>query len=585
MATTQENPHVERIARSPLFDEALYAAEAGVAFRTRLDAARHYVETGSRQALRPSRYFDPAFYANQAGAGAGGLIDYLFAEEGERPCPHPLFDSAHYTAQVGEDGLGGVSPLEHYALHGQVGPFDPHPLFDARRYSAACPLASAAGMTALLHYLSSPPSLKVSPLEGFDPREYLRANKDVQASGMDALIHYVEHGRVEGRPLRPSPGDGGGATVKVGTPLCSLSIVLPTYNRAALLEETLTLCAAAAGGLDIEFIVIDDGSTDRTPQVLEAFSRTTPLVVWRSVANGGPGRARNIGADLASKEVILFLGDDIQPLSPDFFHTHARLHALSPSDRFAVLGKCVWPEQAARPVSFVMAHIQGHGGEQFGYADLDPYTFIDWRFFYTANVSVKKSIIADWLEEGFRPEFTLAAFEDNELAYRLSEQPGGFTIFYDPSSVGRHIHPYTVDGFMSRQMSAGLMAKVFLDMHPLHEKLGVEAISDAFRQPRQPGDDAEAADFMAVLEGVKAWARILEGSGVLGREAWHEDVLFGVFEMSYLHGYTLAQADPDTNFLAGYRHIVATLMRRLKRVIHHEVSAHEFMRRGLMLTA
>ena len=584
MSAAPQDPRIHRVARSPLFDQRVYADEVGSDFATRLEAAQHYVESGARNGVRPSLYFDPAFYANQAGAGPDGLVSYLTGAYDARPEPHPLFDSGHYMNQAGLDALDDLRPLEHYAAHGQDGPFDPCPFFDARRYSEACPGASVPGMTALLHYLQTPAFLKVSPLEGFDPRDYLRANPDVQAAGMDALVHYVSHGRAEGRPLRPPAARGKEAGGRKAGPLASLSIVLPTYNRATLLAQTLDLCAAASGGLDIEFVVIDDGSTDATPQVLAEFASRTPSVVWRSVPNGGPGRARNIGADLATKEVILFLGDDIQPLSPDFFYTHARLHALSPSDRFAVLGKCVWPEQAWQAVNFVMAHIQGHGGEQFGYADLDPFTFIDWRFFYTANVSVKKSLVKDWLVEGFRAEFTLAAFEDNELAYRLSQKPGGFTIFYDPSSVGRHIHPYTVDGFMSRQMSAGLMAKVFLDMHPLHEKLGLDVISEAFLQPREPGDDAEASDYMAMMEGVKSWARILERSGVLGREAWHEDILFGVFEMSYLHGFVLAQTAQDTNFVAAYRHIMRTLTRRLNRVIHHEVSAHEFVRRGLMLS-
>ena len=42
-----------------------------------------------------------------------------------------------------------------------------------------------------------------SPPEDFEPLSYLAANPGVAAAGVDALAHFREHGRFEGRPLRP----------------------------------------------------------------------------------------------------------------------------------------------------------------------------------------------------------------------------------------------------------------------------------------------------------------------------------------------------------------------------------------------
>ncbi len=273
-------------------------------------------------------------------------------------------------------------------------------------------------MNNLVHFVLHGDQEGLNPSDTFTTRAYRAANPDVAPSGLGALEHYVVHGRKEGRPLRPQRK----TRIDHTTP-ASLSVVIPTHNRSALLRETLELCQRHSEKLDIEFIVVDDGSRDETATVLAEMAKRYSNIVYRSVENGGPGRARNIGASLATKEVILFLGDDIQPYNSDFFETHTNLHRTYPSNRFAVLGKCVWPDNNKLTINQVMRHIQGRGGEQFGYADFVPYSFIDWRFFYTANVSIKRNLVGDWLTEGFSPKFSLYGFEDTEFAYRLTKGP------------------------------------------------------------------------------------------------------------------------------------------------------------------
>src|SRR5690606_12074024 len=291
--------------------------------------------------------------------------------------------------------------------------------------------------------------------------------------------------------------------------------------------ETLRRCHACAGGVELEFVVIDDGSRDDTAARLEALAGEIPNLVWRTVPNGGPGQARNLGASLAKHDVILFLGDDIQPKDDAFFRTHAELHALHPERSLAVLGKVVWPNRRVGDVSFVMSHVQGRNGEQFGYADLAPYTFVDWRFFYTANVSVKRALVDDWRSEGFSSDFTLAAYEDGEFAYRMSLRDDPLRIFYAPASVGTHHHPYTVEGFMGRQLNAGMMARVFCERHPNSEvaaMLGMSGVQHALRTPPHPQGARNAADFLSVIEGVKSWVRLVDQHQQLGSQAWHDEL-------------------------------------------------------------
>lgn len=90
-----------------------------------------------------------------------------------------------------------------------------------------------------------------------------------------------------------------------------LSIVVPTFNRAALLPRVFAALLDQDFGGDYEILVVDDGSGDATPQVLEEWARRNPLRL-RTFAqkNSGPARARNHGAEQARGQILVFIDDD-----------------------------------------------------------------------------------------------------------------------------------------------------------------------------------------------------------------------------------------------------------------------------------
>lgn len=354
-----------------------------------------------------------------------------------------------------------------------------------------------------------------------------------------------------------------------------ISVVIPTFNRADLLVETLECCRRRAGGVELEFIVIDDGSTDDTAKRLAELSGSFPELSWRSGPNRGAGQARNLGASLARHDVVLFMGDDIQPQDDFFFRAHAELHAQRPERDLAVLGKVIWPDRPDIDVNFVMTHVDGRGGEQFGYSDLMACTVLDWRFFYTANVSVKKSITDDWLQDGFSEAFTSAAWEDIEFAYRQSKRGTPLRIFYTPASLGSHHHHFSVQRFMDRQTGVGLMARVFIDLHPeVAGDLAVDGVMASLQEPGPPEQDLLVADSLAVLEGVKAWARLIEARSNLGSQHWHADLLRAVFHLCYLEGFIASSSSPDVNLAAAYRYALEELTERLRRSVQVEFSGY-----------
>lgn len=86
-----------------------------------------------------------------------------------------------------------------------------------------------------------------------------------------------------------------------------VSIVIPTHNRAALLQRAL-VCAQSQTLRDKEIVVVDDGSTDNTRAMLAA--RFPGVKVVRHESSRGPSAARNSGIAAASGDWIFFHDDD-----------------------------------------------------------------------------------------------------------------------------------------------------------------------------------------------------------------------------------------------------------------------------------
>lgn len=85
-----------------------------------------------------------------------------------------------------------------------------------------------------------------------------------------------------------------------------VSVVIPTYNRAALLRRAIETVIQATSPED-EIIVVDDGSTDETSQVPAEFERN---VRYLPIPNGGAGAARNAGIKAATHDLIGFADSD-----------------------------------------------------------------------------------------------------------------------------------------------------------------------------------------------------------------------------------------------------------------------------------
>jgi len=91
-----------------------------------------------------------------------------------------------------------------------------------------------------------------------------------------------------------------------------VSVIVPLFNKAPYIERALSSVAAQTYR-DFELIVVDDGSTDEGPRIVEAFT-DLPIHLIRQ-ENAGPGAARNRGLELAQGELVAFLDADDEWLS------------------------------------------------------------------------------------------------------------------------------------------------------------------------------------------------------------------------------------------------------------------------------
>ncbi|MFC6333770.1 glycosyltransferase family 2 protein [Paenibacillus septentrionalis] len=86
-----------------------------------------------------------------------------------------------------------------------------------------------------------------------------------------------------------------------------LSIIIPMYNS----EQTIRKCIDSVNiGMEVEILLIDDGSIDNTREICESYMRSCPNLRYYYQNNKGPGAARNKGIHLAKGKYVMFVDSD-----------------------------------------------------------------------------------------------------------------------------------------------------------------------------------------------------------------------------------------------------------------------------------
>lgn len=88
-----------------------------------------------------------------------------------------------------------------------------------------------------------------------------------------------------------------------------VSVIMPAFNAECTIEKSAR-SVIDQSHRDVELIIVDDGSTDRTPEICQMLAREDRRVVYHQVPNGGVSRARNYGVLASTGAFISFLDAD-----------------------------------------------------------------------------------------------------------------------------------------------------------------------------------------------------------------------------------------------------------------------------------
>lgn len=205
----------------------------------------------------------------------------------------------------------------------------------------------------------------------------------------------------------------------------TVSVVIPTYNRANLIVETI-VSALGQSFSDREIIVVDDGSTDHTPEVLKPFE---DQIIYIRQPNSGPAKARNTGIRMAKGKYIAFLDSDDLWL-PEKLELQYQALEQNPQQGL-VFTDVMWFSDGEVMVPSLRERYQLHTGEVF-----EKLLFDNW--IATSSVLVKK----ECLEQvgGFDEDPRITFVEDWNLWIRLARHYQFGMV--EKALVKRRYHPH-----------------------------------------------------------------------------------------------------------------------------------------------
>lgn len=225
----------------------------------------------------------------------------------------------------------------------------------------------------------------------------------------------------------------------------AVSVVVPTYNRARLLEKTLASVARQTLPKDaIDVVVVDDGSSDDTKAVVTSFEHTLPLkYVYQTDLGFRVARARNLGVKLAEGDVCAFIDAGVV-LDPACLAEHLDAHRRSQVP-LALIGYVLGFAQDARNAAALNELVAEHAGETIcdvlselpEHADPREPVYREceddlaalpapWVLFWTCHVSVGRTALLD--AGGFDEGYASWGCEDIDLGLALFEAGARFEL-------------------------------------------------------------------------------------------------------------------------------------------------------------
>ena len=201
-----------------------------------------------------------------------------------------------------------------------------------------------------------------------------------------------------------------------------ISIITPSYNQGKFIEETIT-SVLGQGYPNLEYIIIDGGSTDETIEVIKKYA--DKLKYWVSEKDNGQSHAINKGFALATGDIIGWLNSDDMYLPGALAHVASRLDTGA---RELCFGNCLHFRQGTSAVvswgSDVVQNAQRYGLENFDYI-IQPSSFwtrITWEAVGSLSESLTYTFDWEWFLRARQLEVKFLALPKCLSMYRIHDE-------------------------------------------------------------------------------------------------------------------------------------------------------------------
>ncbi|MFC1989904.1 glycosyltransferase [Chloroflexota bacterium] len=282
--------------------------------------------------------------------------------------------------------------------------------------------------------------------------------------------------------------------------MIELSVIIPTRNRVDYLKDALvSVLNQALDKSTYEVIVIDNGSTDNTLQVVEKLKAHDNRMHYFYEPVPGLHAGRHLGAKESKGNILVYTDDDIIAL-PGWLEA---IRSTFNDPKVALVGgKCLPKWEGEVPDWLVLFKDTMEYGWADGYLSIldfgDKQLEIPAYYVYGCNFSIRKSVMYEC--GGFHPDSMpqeLIRFRgDGETALSLTLMAKGYRTIYEPKAAVYHRVPpqrLTVDYFCRRAFNQG--------------------ISDSYTEIRKHGElkgpDEAVQNSLSLLRRLKHWLRPL----------------------------------------------------------------------------
>ncbi|MGB8601908.1 MAG: glycosyltransferase [Rhizomicrobium sp.] len=301
-----------------------------------------------------------------------------------------------------------------------------------------------------------------------------------------------------------------------------VSVIVPAYNEEKVIASTIT-GILNSDYQDLQVIVVDDGSQDKTAEIVRTQFGSDPRVTLYEIPNGGKAHALNAGLSYATGEIVVALDAD----------TEFRRDTIPRLVRWfsdPTIGAVAGNAKVGNRINMItrwqaLEYIVSQNMERRALAALDTFTVIPG-----AVGAWRRSVVA---ELGGFPSNTLA--EDQDLTIAMQE--AGYRVHFDATAVAWTEAPATVRGLARQRFrwAYGTLQCLWKYRHitfnPRYKALGMVALPQVWLFQILLTALAPVADLMLIFQLLTQWVAYMQHGAEFTNSSLYEVAIYYVVFM------------------------------------------------------